>query len=219
MASSDPKIALGNLVRLLPLHLNELPAHQAFESPANDPALNRNNSPVERPNLISFIEEVLDQATMFVDDTLSATFKDGGLKSSPPSIAKVKLLSRSIESTNFQSVPWINSSIPRNWSTNGTKPAEHWFARRSLHASQSGDGTADLTEFDWGLRHDHSVHEQEYTPDVFDSYKVLDWDDQIKNAVAHGASIDNYKDLSMSSKCYQFIHSQPRLRVSLYFEA
>lgn len=49
--------------------------------------------------------------------------------------------------------------IPRNWS-NGKKPAEAWFARRSRHANHSDEGTADLDEFDHGLRHDHSRNEQ-----------------------------------------------------------
>ena len=202
MAPTDAYLALGNLVRLLPFHVNELPAHHAFDSPDNDPALNRNNSPVERPNLISFIEEVLDQATMFVDDNLPATFKDGGLKSSPPAAAKVKLLSRSIGSSDLQSVPWVNSRIPRNWSVDGKKPkpTEHWFARKSVHVNHSGEGTATLAEFDFGLRHQHSEHESEYTPDVFDAYRVLDWDGDIKSAVARGATIDNYSDFSMSSK-------------------
>ncbi|KAF6227348.1 hypothetical protein HO133_008792 [Letharia lupina] len=177
---------LGNLVRLLPLHINELPAHPALESlviPHSEHTRSAESSPSqagkvdssERPNLISFMEEVLDQATIFVDDTLPATFKEGNLKKSAPATAKVRLLSRNISEAEIQAIPWINSSIPRNWS-NGRKPAEAWFARRSRHANHSDEGTADLDEFDFGLRHDHSKHEQEYTPDVFDSYKVLDWD-------------------------------------------
>ena len=41
---------------------------------------------------------------------------------------------------------------------------------------------------------------REYTPDVFDSYKVLDWSEQIKLAVAKGAAINHYTELDMSSK-------------------
>lgn len=199
---------LGNLVRLLPLHINELPAHPALESVLSTPSEHTKSavsSPSqagkvdssERPNLISFMEEVLDQATIFVDDTLPATFKERGLKKSAPATAKVRLLSRNISMAEIQAVPWINSSIPRNWS-NGKKPAEAWFARRSRHANFSSEGTADLDEFDYGLRHDHSKHEQQYTPDVFDSYKVLDWSEQIGTAIANGSAIDNCRDLSMS---------------------
>lgn len=197
---------LGNLVRLLPLHVNELPAHSALESLVN-PDKSSNSNTAERPNLISFVEEVLDQAAIFVKDTLPNTFKKGNLKSSSPSKAPVRLLSRDIGDAATQSVPWINSSIPRNWSANGRKPPEAWFARRSRHANQSAEGTADLDEFDFGLRHEHSKHEQEYTPDVFDAYRVLDWDDQINAVVEGGSKVDNYSSLSMS--IFEMCHKLP----------
>lgn len=210
---------LGNLVRLLPLHINELPAHPALESLISTPPRQNQSSgsspyqagnvdSSERPNLISFMEEVLEQATVFIDDTIPNTFKKSGLKSSPPAIAKVELLRRNISKEEIQAIPWINDSVPRNWS-NGEKPAEAWFARRSRHANHSSEGTADLDEFDCGLRHEHSKHEQEYTPDVFDSYRVLDWSEQIKSAIANGSAIDNYRELSMS--IYEMCHKLPAM--------
>lgn len=214
--ATNPNMApLGNLVRLLPLHINELPAHPVLDSLLYNATSNGDSEggshsqagkteSSERPNLISFMEEVLDQATVFVDDTLPATFKETGLKTSKPSVGKVQLLKRMVSPTEVKAVPWINSSIPRNWSANGNKnPGEAWFARRSRHANHSSEGTADLDEFDYGLRHDHSKHEQEYTPDVFDSYEVLNWSEQIETAIGKGPGIDNYKELEMSSKCPQ----------------
>lgn len=119
---------LGNLVRLLPLHINELPAHPALESLVSNPSEQQKSvgsSPSqagkveasERPNLISFMEEVFDQATIFIDDTLPATFKEGGLKKSAPAIAKVRLLSRNISMAEIQVIPWMNTSmyIPRHF--------------------------------------------------------------------------------------------------------
>jgi len=209
---------LGNLVRLQPLHINELPVHPLLDSLLQDPEDAADGSSpshpakvnsTDRPNLISFVEEVLDQATLFVDDTLPTTFQERGLKSSAPSEAQVRLLSKSIGEADIRSIPWINSSIPRNWSSNGKKPAEAWFARRSRHANRSGSGTAHLDEFDFGLRHEHSKHEQDYTPDVFDSYKVLDWDEQIKSAIDNGSSIDNYKDLNMN--IFEMCHELPAM--------
>lgn len=113
---------LGNLVRLLPLHINELPAHPALESLVNTPSEQAKSanphSPQaskvdssERPNLFSFMEEVLDQATLFIDDTLPTTFKEGGLKNSAPAVAKVRLLSRNISMAEIQAIPWINSGM------------------------------------------------------------------------------------------------------------
>lgn len=119
---------LGNLVRLLPLHINELPAHPALESLVSNPSEQQKSlgsSPSqagkaeasERPNLISFMEEVLDQATIFIDDTLPATFKEGGLKKSAPATAKVRLLSRNFSMPEIQAIPWMNTSmyIPRHF--------------------------------------------------------------------------------------------------------
>ena len=204
---------LGNLVRLLPLHINELPAHPSLESLLPNHTSNSNSArsspsqagkvdPHERPNLISFMEEILDQAAIFVDDTLPATFKEGGLKESKPSSAKVQLMKRMISPAEIKEIPWINASIPRNWSANRAgKSGEAWFARRSRHANHSSEGTADLDEFDYGLRHNHSEHERDYTPDVFDSYKVLGWSEQIETAIANGSGIDNYREFNMSSTC------------------
>ena len=135
-----------------------------------------------------------------MDDTVPATFKKGGLKSSSPSKTKVQLLSRMIKRKEINEIPWINSSIPRHWSANGEKPAEAWFARRSRHFNHNSAGTANMEEFDYGLRQHHSKHEQEYTPDVYDSYQVLDWAERIKVAVHEGSRIDNYRYLNMSSK-------------------
>ena len=200
---------LGNLVRLLPLHINELPAHPALESLIESPNVDNELHAAERPDLISFMEEVLEQATIFMDDVLPSTFKEGRLKSSSPSTAHVRLLSRKITSAEIQSIPWINSTIPRNWSTSEKKPSENWVARRSRHANHSHEGTADLDEFDYGLRHDHSKHEQDYTPDVFDSYQVFDWNDQIENATRAGASIENYRELRMG--VFEMCHQLPAL--------
>ena len=111
---------LGNLVRLLPMHINELPAHPSLESPigtpsgptksASSPSRPGQDGSSERPDLISFMEEVLDQAAIFVDDTLPATFTEGPLKKSPPATAKVRLLSRNITAGEIEAIPWSNTS-------------------------------------------------------------------------------------------------------------
>ena len=113
---------LGNLVRLLPLHINELPAHPALESllsPPSEPSESAESSSSqagkvelsERPNLISFMEEVLDQAALFIDDTIPATFEEGAVKKSPPAVARVRILSRKISKAEIEAIPWINTSM------------------------------------------------------------------------------------------------------------
>ncbi|KAL6716278.1 hypothetical protein ACLMJK_005844 [Lecanora helva] len=199
---------LGNLVRLLPLHIAELPFHPALEALIHAEEISKISAD-ERPNLFSFVKEVLDEATRFVEDTLPNTFKEGSLKSSSPSKGQVRLWSRDIQSTEIQSVPWTNAVIPRNQSAKAKKPAETWFARSSRHANSKTEGTADFDEFDWGLRVNHSKHEQEYTPDVFDSYKVLDWSDQIREAIDIGTPIENYRDINMS--IFEMCHALPAM--------
>ena len=70
------------------------------------------------------------------------------------------------------------------------------FARKSTHVNKAENGTATWKEFDGGLRVQHSEHEREYTPDVFDSFKVSDWDREID---ALGDELGEYKDVKMSS--------------------
>lgn len=52
---------------------------------------------------------------------------------------------------------------------------EAWFARVSKHEAVKEKGSADFREFDFGLREEHSAHEREYTPDVFDAFCVVDY--------------------------------------------
>ena len=40
-------------------------------------------------------------------------------------------------------------------------------------------GTACWEEFVDGLMREHSVHEMEYTPDVYDAHRVLDWREEV----------------------------------------
>ena len=77
-----------------------------------------------------------------------------------------------------------------------TDSHETRFARKSTHTNKADTGTATWEEFDQGLRADHSEHEREYTPDVFDSFKVLDWD---RETDAFGDELGDYQDVKMSS--------------------
>lgn len=186
---------LGNLIRLSPLQLHELPnnvklggsikqssggrVYNPSTTTNDDSSADRTSDALDqdgRPKLAAFIKEVLDQAKEFIDDTISSTFREGSLKTSPPATAQVRLLSRGITGAQLHKIPWLKSRIPRQPPADSLKSGEAWFARRSRHANQSQEGTADFSEFDYGLRIDHSEHEREYTPDIFDSFKVLEWD-------------------------------------------
>lgn len=202
---------LGNLIRLSPLQLHELPHNvklggsikQSSDGRIYNPSIATSEQPSAdrtsdaldqdgRPKLAAFIKEVLDQATDFIDDTLSSTFREESLKMSLPATAQVRLLRRDITSAQLDKISWSKSRIPRRPPADSLKSGEAWFARRSRHANQSQEGTADFGEFDYGLRVDHSEHEREYTPDVFDSLKVLEWD-------CEELVIDEYSHIRMNS--------------------
>jgi hypothetical protein len=207
--------ALGNLVRLQPLSINDLPAHQAFpvtsmeKSDASAPAKDSSGSgdditmlnysgKSERPGLQTFILAALDEASVFIDGTIQRTFQKTALKPSKPATAKVQLSKRMISPHELGNVPWINSPVPRK-TVAYPKTGEAWFARRSKHSNAGRHGTANYPEFDRFLRLNHSENEQTYTPSVYDSFKVLDW-----NSETAGLELDgDYKEITMASKCFQ----------------
>lgn len=242
-----PAAPLGNLVRLLPLQLSELPAHPALTKIDRTPKVvnpaaqgHTNNADTDggaisqkratrdlpqqplsddsgfpsqaqvrdeatlskfdeggRPRLRPFVKEVLDQATIFVDDTLPVTFSQDKEKSSDPAVAKVRLVKRDIDISQLSRIPWTTSSIPRKTSSPTGLQSEAWFGRRSRHVNQRQEGTADFMEFEQGLMADHSKHEKDYTPDVFDAHQVMNWDaETVSSAFTFGGS---YAQIRMCS--------------------
>jgi hypothetical protein len=199
MPNSSPP--LGNLVRIAPLEWTALPAHSAFPDHKSHKPGNSGNGSDNRPPLIPFIKELLGQAVSFVDDIVPKTFTAGKEKNSSPAKAKVQLLKRDVQGNELHSIQWSGSSISRS-----TPPStnEAWFARRSRHSNKQEDGSADFSEFATALRDDHSEHEREYTPDVYDSYRVLDWDVE---TAAEGFKIDGYSMIRM--QIYEMAHALP----------
>ena len=229
--------SLGNLVRLVPLTLHDLPAHTAFAnlppptnpnipkpdaqsfsfSDASDPSQQSDPTAPGRPLLRDFITAILLEADQFVETTLPRTFTSiSTTKTSKPALAKVELLKRIIKPKELAQVPWDAGPVPRR-SVNkkalerGMGAGEAWFARRSKHANQSEEGTADWPEFDEGLRVDHSEKERMYTPDVYDSHRVLDWDEQTRGMEFEGS----WMQVDMRSKSRAPVASLPWLPVAV----
>ncbi|KAL9006990.1 MAG: hypothetical protein Q9188_000278 [Gyalolechia gomerana] len=215
---------LGNLVRLAPLDLDTLPPHPALElsvtrkrprraSPEEaiapetpqkaTQAVNESEpSTIDvngRPNLGPFIKAVLDEAVTFIDSTLPATFKPSSEKSSAPAAAKVQTLKREITGSELSNIAWLDSKIPRDTPDRIDNMEEAWFARKSRHPNRQDKGTARFSEFDYSLRVSHSEHEGEYTPDIFDTYKVLDWAVQ-DDSTEEESNFADYKQITMSTK-------------------
>ena len=225
--ATQPAAELGNFLRLVPLSLDDLPAHPLLpprSSSKTDPASTKNNGSVDtskssnasdsantsaggqfsedtvdgRPPLPDFLQTILIEAVQFIDTTVPKTFSHMSTKSSPPASAEVEVMKRSISPTEVFQALHKPSKVSRNRSIpSTTTTGEAWFARRSRHANHSNDdSSANYPEFDDGLRVNHCEKEREYTPDLFDSYRVLDWDEQTK-----GLQLGNgFEGVDMRSK-------------------
>jgi len=172
------------MIRLAPVPFEELPAHPSFP----DGSSSESNT---RPDLLRFARALLDQGRSLAQPTqFNAAFRPHSRKSSPPSPSEVEILSTTVSAVDIGGLPWSSSSgeILRS------KPAriedEHWFARRSYHRDQpsKGDdskaaagGTASWQEFVYGLRDQHSEHECEFTPSLYDARLVCDWTEQVND--------------------------------------
>lgn len=227
---------LGNLIRLTPLRLHEIPAYPKLltssrpksqhvtsspgnpDNPPDNPAtimpLKKSQDDNEsgasarhrfdedgRPLLEPFIIAVLDEATTFIDDVLPHRFKPASERTSRPADAIVQLLKYEIFGQTLGEIPWESRYLPRNPPTDVGKTGEAWFARSSEHSDEPQKGTASFSEFESSLRDNHSEHEAEYTPDVFDARLVLDW--TIPRPPAENApGFSHYRNVSMRSGCY-----------------
>jgi len=145
-ASQDKAAQEKDLIHMRALSPSELPPH---------PSLSNETSTV---TLRAFASTLLAQGSAFLTTELSdsGSFKaKGSPRASGGSAAKVQVYA--FERRGAAARP------------------EAWFARVSRHDAEARSGCASLAEFDFGLRQDHSRHEGEYTPDVFDVNVVLDY--------------------------------------------
>lgn len=128
-------------------------------------------------DLRNFIREVLSEAADFSDSVIPSNFhRQGSPKTSAPSSAKVQLLSSDLIK------------------------GESWFARQSVHENAPLEGTASYDEFEDFLFFDHSKYEMEYTPDVYDAHKVLDWKEDIERVEEGEGFGEPFQNVFMESK-------------------
>ncbi|OAL28128.1 hypothetical protein AYO20_09547 [Fonsecaea nubica] len=211
----------SNLIRLAPLQLGELPEHPSL--PCADSA---------RPNLLSFLLTLLDDGADFLaPDSFSANFRHHSIKSAPPSEAKVEVLTYSVAAKELEAiVDWGSSknttgnANPATYARPGrSKPplrvlsaGEHWCARRSVHKDISSKdtkspGNASWKEFIFGLRDNHSKHEEDFTPTLYDAHCVCTWNEEVKDLEAQekivGKSGQKYSCVTMS--IYEMCHATP----------
>jgi hypothetical protein len=148
---------LGPLVHMRVLKPSDLPDH---------PDLAAHQIPGEQPALSAFLYNVLSEGYTFTTQYWPKHFTVKGRdKPSPPSTAKVEVVAHEIQS----------SELPVHARGDGTRTVENWCGRTSIHENAAKPGTATWEEFDGGLRQDHSQHEKDYTPLLFDAHEVLAW--------------------------------------------
>ncbi len=210
----DCQTHLGNLVRLQPFQVSGLPAHPALETVQGDGGEPASN---DRPDLLEFAGEVLKQADGFIQGLYTAAASqdhpvaDDGKINDPAEEAlgnewirksykteartRVNLFQRDIGSSDLHQVVSAQSPIPRRWSDTDKSflKGEKWFARISTHQDAAKEGTASFDEMIAGLKRDHALHEQEYTPTLYDTNKVLEW------IIPPEAKVDRYYEIEMSS--------------------
>ncbi|KAI9800607.1 MAG: hypothetical protein M1833_003265 [Piccolia ochrophora] len=155
----------------------------------------------ERPDLLVFIEEVINQATAFVGEltplTRGVTRPDWqdqepepGSKVDPPKRWTTKapkkfkktpidIYKRTVTKPELIGVAWDAKPVPRRTPQFEDKEScknETWFARVSEHTDVIEQDTVNYNEFLDGLKVEHALHEQEYTPELVDAHQVLAWD-------------------------------------------
>jgi hypothetical protein len=84
--------------------------------------------------------------------------------------------------------------------------AEHWFARLSRHpniSSKEKKGSANWDEFVFGLRDQHSKHEYDFTPTLYDAHHIMDWNEEVR-VLENEGKLGPYSHATMSSKLHLF---------------
>ncbi|KAI9887024.1 MAG: hypothetical protein M1823_001168 [Watsoniomyces obsoletus] len=213
---------LGNLVRLQPFQVSGLPAHPALEGVndhAGEPASNGH------PDVLEFAGEVLKQADGFMQGLYIAAASqdhpvaDDGENNKPAedpraydwirksykteAHTRINLFQRDINSADLHQAVSVKGPIPRRFSEADESflKGEKWFARISTHEDAPKEGTASFDEMIAGLKRDHALHEQECTPTLYDTNKVLEW------TIPPEAKVDRYYEIEMS--IHEMCHRMP----------
>ncbi|KIW98541.1 uncharacterized protein Z519_00202 [Cladophialophora bantiana CBS 173.52] len=221
----------SNLIRLAPLQLGELPAHSSL--PCADSV-----RPQLLPFLLTLVDDGVD---FLSPASFSANFKHHSVRSAPPSEAKVEALTYSVAARELEEiVDWgasKNTPATANGGQSGrasghgetyTRPGrskppprvlsggEHWCARKSIHRDVSSKdastpGNASWKEFIFGLRDNHSKHEEDFTPTLYDAHCVCTWNEEVKSLESQekivGKNGQKYSCVTMA--IYEMCHATP----------
>lgn len=191
-AMSTNLLTSRTLLKLETLGTASLPKHEAL-------AVVQHGGSVE---LVPFVTQLIAEGAKFADSTLPNEFKRQKIQHSPRSKGgDVEVLAGG-----------PNVDEPAGNRGRG----EYWFARRSRHtllaegSPVAERGKATWDEFVDALFVEHSIKEGEYTPNIYDAHRILDWDvDLACNAV------DGWADVRLESKTTQWYASFMRFNGSI----
>lgn len=161
------------LLKLAVLSPSQLPAH-------SDLASAQDGSSEE---LIAFVTQLLTEGAHFADTRIPKEFKHQKIQHLPRSKGgDVEVLAG-------------GPSVDDPAANHGR--GEFWFARRSRHTllaegAKPEQGKASCDEFEDALFIEHSVKEGEYTPDIYDAHKLLDWKSELS-----GKTIEGWYDIGL----------------------
>jgi hypothetical protein len=177
--SKDSQPAPRTLLKLAVLSPSQLPAHPALESAQNGTS----SSPP--PPLLEFVTQLLREGAQFADATIPNEFQHVKIQHLPRSKGgDVEVLTGG---------PGVDDPAANDGR------GEFWFCRRSRHTlikdGAPERGKASWEEFDDALFRDHSVKEGEYTPDIYDAHKILDWSEGL-----NGQKIEDWYDVGLESE-------------------
>lgn len=183
---------MPSIIRLCPRPFTSLPCHPAFDGEDNTVTRDSNETAQSRPDLRTFLHSALSEAQTFLVTTIPRNFKvNGRARWSPPSTAKVQLLTHTIRAEDQE------LDYP------GRRQDEFWVCRRSVHLDAPVEGTASWNEFRRGLRENHSENEMEYTPSLTGVERLMEWpiQDEIeggwREVDMHGDSLSIYRLITL----------------------
>lgn len=192
-------------IRLTPLPFSHLPNHPSFDPPSDT-----------RPDLLAFALALLDDGHALVQPTqFNLLFKSHSWKPSPPSNNEVEILSTSVTASDLATISWSTENVLR------PKPAkledEFWYARRSNHhnvsVKRNAPGTASWSEFIYGLRDQHSKHEFDFTPNIYDARLICEWNNELNQRLSNHTRPESQSKQPMYSNAtlsiYEMCHKLP----------
>ena len=134
------------------------------------------NTDRHRTHISDFVLQVYEEAIIFASRTLPATFEHANIdRTVAQSTSAIQMLKRKIRSGKLNRISYSpERTVPEN------QPPEYWHARRSRHTNAAVFGGASFGDFEEFIMNNHALHEADYTSSIYDTRKILDWNDELR---------------------------------------